>query len=63
MKEATGEVSMTVVTIVVIAAIAGIATFAMTIGRNWIENTFNNTTEADLNNTGNTNAGWQNPQG
>ena len=43
MKETTGEVSMTVVTILAIAAIAAIATFALTIGKNWINNTFNGT--------------------
>lgn len=44
MKEATGEVSMTVVTIVVIALVLGIGTMLFKedgIGRTWIENIFN----------------------
>ena len=48
MKEATGEVSMTVITIVLLAAVLGIGMFLFgskdSIGRKWIENTFNNIT-------------------
>jgi len=44
MKEATGEVSMTVITIVLIAIVLGIATFLFSgedsIGRKWIINMF-----------------------
>lgn len=44
MKEATGEVSMTVITIVILALVLGIGTFLFagedSIGRKWIENTF-----------------------
>lgn len=44
MKEATGEVSMTVITIVLIAIVLGIAMFLFgsedSIGRKWIVNTF-----------------------
>ena len=46
MKEATGEVSMTVVTIVVIALVLGIATWLFSgensIGRQWINENFGN---------------------
>lgn len=48
MKEATGEVSMTVITIVLLVAVLGIGMFLFgskhSVGRNWIENTFNNIT-------------------
>lgn len=48
MKEATGEVSMTVITIVILALVLGIGTFLFagkdSIGRKWIENTFEKNT-------------------
>lgn len=46
MKEATGEVSMTVITIVLLVAVLGIGMFLFkdSVGRKWIENTFNNIT-------------------
>lgn len=44
MKEATGEVSMTVITIVILALVLGIATFLFSgensIGQKWITNMF-----------------------
>ena len=46
--EATGEVSMTVITIVLLVAVLGIGMFLFgskdSVGRKWIENTFNNIT-------------------
>lgn len=49
MKEATGEVSMTVVTIILIVIVLGIATALFgkedSVGRKWINNTFNKMTE------------------
>ncbi len=46
MKEATGEVSMTVITIVLLVAVLAIGMFLFgrenSIGRNWIEDKFNN---------------------
>lgn len=47
MKEATAEVSMTVITIVLLVAVLGIGMFlfgSKEVGRKWIENTFNNIT-------------------
>ena len=48
MKEATGEVSMTVITIVLLVAVLGIGMLLFgskgSVGREWIENTFNNIT-------------------
>lgn len=48
MKEATGEVSMTVITIVLLVVVLGIGMFLFgsekSSGRKWIENTFNNIT-------------------
>lgn len=48
MKEATGEVSMTVITIVLLVAVLGIGMFLFgskdSDGREWIKNTFNNIT-------------------
>lgn len=47
MKEATGEVSMTLITIVLLVAVLGIGMFlfgSKGSGRTWIENTFNNIT-------------------
>lgn len=45
MKEATGEVSMTVITIVILALLLGIGTWLFSgddaIGKKWIENIFN----------------------
>ena len=47
MKEATGEVSMTVITIVILALLIGIGTWLFSgensIGRRWIKNTFEQT--------------------
>ena len=40
MKEATGEVSMTMVTIVAIAVIGGILAFMWPVLSNWIKNSF-----------------------
>ena len=44
----TGEVSMTVITIVLLVAVLGIGMFLFgskdSVGRKWIENTFNNIT-------------------
>ena len=49
MKEATGEVSMTVITIVLLVVVLGIGMFLFgsenSIGRKWIANTFNNITD------------------
>ena len=49
MKEATGEVSGTVITIVLLAAVLGLAMFLFggenSIGRKWITNTFTEMTE------------------
>lgn len=42
MKEATGELSMTVITIIAIVAIAGIVTFLMPFIRNYVNNSWNN---------------------
>ena len=46
MKEATGEVSMTVITIVLLVAVLGIGMFLFgskdSVGRKWIEGVFNN---------------------
>ena len=51
MKEATGEVSMTVITIVLVAVVLGIAMFLFgsddSIGRKWIEKTFTDMTGVD----------------
>lgn len=48
MKEATGEVSMTVITIVLLVAVLGIGMFLFgskdSYGREWIKNIFNNIT-------------------
>lgn len=48
MKEATGEVSMTVITIVLLVAVLGIGMLLFgsknSVGRTWIESTFNNIT-------------------
>lgn len=55
MKEATAEVSMTVITIVLLVAVLGIGMWLFgskdSPGRTWIENTFNkigNTTDGDV---------------
>lgn len=49
MKEATGEVSGTVITIVLLAAVLGLAMILFggenSIGRKWITNTFTEMTE------------------
>ncbi len=51
MKEATGEVSMTVITIVLVAIVLGIGMFLFgskdSVGRNWIEGKFTKMTETD----------------
>ena len=48
MKEATGEVSMTVITIVILVAVLGIGMFLFgsknSVARQWIEKTFNDIT-------------------
>lgn len=53
MKEATGEVSMTVITIVLLVAVLGIGMWLFgsekSIGRTWIKNTFKNITNTDVN--------------
>ena len=45
MKEATGEVSMTVITIIIVALLLGVATFLFVgdnaPGKKWVENMFN----------------------
>lgn len=43
MKEATGEVSMTMVTIVAVAVIGGILALLWPQIQNWIQNSFTNT--------------------
>ncbi len=51
MKEATGEVSMTVVTVVILAVLVGLATWLFSENgpaRGWFENFFENNT-VDLN--------------
>lgn len=51
MKEATGEVSMTVITIVILAAVLAIGTALFagkdSVGQKWIENTFKKNTGVD----------------
>ena len=42
MKEASGELSMTVITIIAIVAIAGIITMLMPLIRNYINDTWSN---------------------
>lgn len=42
MKEATGELSMTVITIIAIVAIAGIVTFLVPLVRDYINNAWTN---------------------
>lgn len=42
MKEATGELSMTVITIIAIVAIAGIVTFLTPMVRNYINHSWEN---------------------
>lgn len=61
MKEATGEVSMTVVTIILIVIVLGIATAlfggANSPGRKWINDTFTKMTnrgDAEMNNANGT---------
>ena len=48
MKEATGEFSMTVVTIIAIVAIAGIITFLRDPIKNFIKNTFESSTNTEI---------------
>lgn len=43
MKEATGETSMTMITLVAIGVIAGILAFMWPMISNWIQDSFNNT--------------------
>lgn len=45
MKEATGELNMTVVTVVAIIAVLGIFWFMYPFIRNWLVNTFSEVTE------------------
>lgn len=52
MKEATGELSMTVVTIVAIVAIAGVIAWLMPSIRQYINNTWQNTSNNVINNQG-----------
>ena len=51
MKEATGEVSMTVITIVLVAIVLGIGVFLFgsdkSVGRQWIESKFTDLTNTD----------------
>ena len=49
MKEATGELSMTVITIIAVVAIAGIIALAKDPVTKWIENTFNDLTKEESN--------------
>ena len=42
MKEATGELSMTVVTIIAVVAILGIVTFLMPLVRNYVNKSWSN---------------------
>lgn len=48
MKEASGELSMTVVTIIAIVAIAGILTMLMPLIRNYINDTWTNMSETNF---------------
>lgn len=60
MKEATGEVSMTVITIVLVALVLALGTWLFagenSIGRKWINDMFNR----QINSTGNVNGSGQN---
>ena len=49
MKEATGELSMTVVTIMAIVAIAGIVTILVPLVKNYINNSWDNLSTIDVN--------------
>ena len=49
MKEATGELSMTVVTIIAIVAIAGIIYVLKDPMTEWIQNTWQNTAQGEIN--------------
>lgn len=45
MKEATGELSMVVVTILAIALIAGVVTFLVPLAQNYVQNQWSNITD------------------
>jgi len=49
MKEATGELSMTTITIIAVIAIAGIVTFLVPLVRDYIANTWGNLTGEEVN--------------
>lgn len=49
MKEATGELSMTTITIIAIIAIAGIIAFLAPMIKDFINNSWNNLSNTDLN--------------
>lgn len=49
MEKASGELSLTVVTIIAIAAIAGLVAILMPTISGWIQNTFTDITETNIN--------------
>lgn len=49
MKEATGELSMTTITIIAIIAIAGIVAFLAPMVKNYINNSWTNLSQTDTN--------------
>lgn len=64
MKEATGEVSMTVITIVILALLVGIGTWLFAANgpaRNWIEDLFNKQVDEYNNGIGGGAAGGNTP--
>ena len=48
MKEATGELSMTVITIIAIVAIAGIVAFLTPLVKNYINNSWSNLSRTNV---------------
>ena len=44
MKESTGELSMTVITLLAVALIAGVVTFLVPLAKNYINDTWGNIT-------------------
>ncbi len=46
MKESTGELSMTVITLLAIALIAGVVAFLVPLAQNYIEDTWGNITDS-----------------
>lgn len=48
MKEATGELSMTTITIIAVIAIAGIVTFLVPLVRDYIEDTWSGLTGEEI---------------